>query len=111
MRNNLCYSCLHTQVMEETTMTTTNPQVSTRHFKGLDIPEPGTFGIDTGHSSVGFTVRHLVVAKTKGRFADFSGEITIDEDPLKSSVDVTIQAASINTAEEARDNHLRSPDF
>ena len=92
-------------------MTTTAPQTSTRQFKGLDIPAAGTFAIDTSHASAAFTVRHLVVAKTKGRFADFSGQITIDEDPLKSSVDVTIQAASINTADEARDNHLRSADF
>jgi polyisoprenoid-binding protein YceI len=92
-------------------MTTTAPQSSTRQFNGLDIPEAGTFAIDASHSSVAFTVRHLVVAKTKGRFSDFAGEITIDEDPLKSSVAVTIQAASIQTADEQRDGHLRSADF
>jgi polyisoprenoid-binding protein YceI len=92
-------------------MTTTAPQSSTRNFKGLDIPEAGTFAIDASHSSVAFTVRHLVVAKTKGRFADFAGSITIDDDPLKSSVDVTIEAASINTADDQRDGHLRSADF
>ena len=92
-------------------MTTTAPQHTTRQYKGLDIPEPGTFAIDASHSSVGFSVRHLMVAKTKGRFADFAGAITIDEDPLKSSVEVTIQAASIATADEQRDGHLRSADF
>jgi polyisoprenoid-binding protein YceI len=92
-------------------MTTTAPQNTTRQYKGLDIPEPGTFAIDTSHSSVGFSVRHLVVAKTKGRFADFSGEITIAEQPLDSSVAVTIQAASITTGDEQRDGHLRSADF
>ncbi|MEY2472872.1 MAG: hypothetical protein QOK28_2201 [Actinomycetota bacterium] len=92
-------------------MTTTAPQSNTRQFNGLDIPEAGTFAIDASHSSVAFTVRHLMVAKTKGRFAEFAGEITIDEDPLKSSVAVTIQSASIHTADDQRDGHLRSADF
>ncbi|HVV35348.1 MAG TPA: YceI family protein [Acidimicrobiales bacterium] len=92
-------------------MTTTAPQNNLRSFHGLDIPEPGTFAIDTSHSSVAFTVRHLMVAKTKGRFADFAGQIILDEDPLQSSVDVTIQAASIATADDQRDGHLRSADF
>jgi polyisoprenoid-binding protein YceI len=92
-------------------MTTTASQTNIRSFKGVDIPEPGTFAIDTSHSSVGFTVRHLVVAKTKGRFADFAGNVTIADDPLQSSVAVTIQSASIQTADEQRDGHLRSADF
>jgi polyisoprenoid-binding protein YceI len=92
-------------------MTTTAPQNTTRRFAGLDIPEPGTFAVDTSHSAAAFAVRHLMVSKTKGRFTDFSGEITIAEEPLDSSVAVTIQAASITTGDEQRDGHLRSPDF
>jgi polyisoprenoid-binding protein YceI len=92
-------------------MTTTAPQTSTRKFKGLDIPEAGTFAVDTSHSAAAFAVRHLMVSKTKGRFTDFAGEINIDDDPLKSSVAVTIQAASITTGDEQRDGHLRSADF
>jgi polyisoprenoid-binding protein YceI len=92
-------------------MTTTAPQNTTRPFEGLDIPEPGTFAVDPSHSAAAFAVRHLMVSKTKGRFTDFSGEITIDDDPLKSSVAVTIQAASIATSDEQRDGHLRSADF
>jgi polyisoprenoid-binding protein YceI len=92
-------------------MTTTNTLQNTRAFNGLDIPEAGTFAIDTSHSAAAFTVRHLMVAKTKGRFTDFAGEIVIADDPLASSVEVTIQAASISTGDDTRDNHLRSPDF
>jgi polyisoprenoid-binding protein YceI len=92
-------------------MTTTAPQITARKFNGVDIPEAGTFAIDTSHSAAAFSVRHLMVAKTKGRFTDFSGTVTIADDPLASSVDVTIQAGSIATGDETRDNHLRSADF
>jgi polyisoprenoid-binding protein YceI len=92
-------------------MTTTASQATTRVFEGVDIPAPGVFGIDASHSAAAFSVKHLVVAKTRGRFTDFAGTITIDEDPLKSSVEVTIQAASITTGDDKRDGHLRSPDF
>ena len=92
-------------------MTTTAPQVTTRNFNGLEIPEAGTYAIDTSHSAAQFTVRHLMVAKTKGRFTDFTGEITIADDPLQSSVAVTIQAGSINTGDDKRDGHLRTGDF
>ncbi len=92
-------------------MTTTAPQIATRSFEGLDIPDAGTFAIDGSHSTAAFTVRHLVVAKTRGRFTDIAGEITFADNPLESSVDVTIQTASIATGDEARDNHLRSADF
>ncbi len=93
-------------------MTTTAPQTTnTRNYEGLDIPEAGTFVIDTSHSAAQFSVRHLMVAKTKGRFTDFEGAINIAENPLESSVEVTIQAASINTGDGNRDGHLRNEDF
>lgn len=92
-------------------MTATAPQITTRNFNGLEIPEAGTFAIDASHSVAQFTVRHLMVAKTKGRFTDIQGAITIADNPLESSVDVTIGAASITTGDEQRDGHLRSPDF
>lgn len=70
-----------------------------------------TYEIDRGHSSVGFRIRHLV-AKTKGTFDSFSGTIDYDEKaPEKSSVSVSIEATSINTAVPKRDDHLRSADF
>jgi polyisoprenoid-binding protein YceI len=87
------------------------PAAITRSVDGTEVPVPGTYALDLSHSSVAFSVRHLMVSKTKGRFADFAGAITIAEDPLASSVEVEIQAASVDTRDETRDGHLRSPDF
>ena len=71
----------------------------------------GTWTIDPSHSEVGFTVRHLMVAKVRGTFETFSGTITIAEDPLDSSVTAEVDLSSINTRDEGRDGHLRSADF
>ncbi|HEX9010885.1 MAG TPA: YceI family protein [Holophagaceae bacterium] len=69
------------------------------------------YKIDPVHSQVAFQIRHFV-SKVSGRFAKFSGEIRVDtKDITKSSVEVTIDAASINTDNQTRDNHLKSPDF
>jgi polyisoprenoid-binding protein YceI len=87
------------------------PAPLTRTVDGLEVPVAGTYALDGSHSSVGFSVRHLMVSKTKGRFNDFQGTVTIAEDPLASSVEVEIQVASVDTRDEARDGHLRSPDF
>jgi polyisoprenoid-binding protein YceI len=68
--------------------------------------------IDVGHSAIQFRVRHMVIAKVHGRFARWSGAIDLDEqDATRSSVDVRIDAASIDTQVADRDAHLRSPDF
>jgi polyisoprenoid-binding protein YceI len=75
------------------------------------LPEAGTWTIDPGHSTVGFVARHLMVTKVRGSFTDVEGAATIAEDPLQSSVDVTITTASIATLSADRDAHLRSPDF
>jgi polyisoprenoid-binding protein YceI len=71
----------------------------------------GKWSIDTSHSEIGFTVRHLVFSKVRGSFEKFSGVITVSEDITQSSVEVEIEAGSINTRDENRDNHLRSADF
>lgn len=71
-----------------------------------------TWNIDPSHSTIGFAVKHLMISTVRGRFADFSGTITVNEaEPAKSTVSVTIQAGSIDTRAEQRDAHLRSPDF
>lgn len=71
-----------------------------------------SFQIDQVHSQVQFTVRHMMIAKVRGWFEKFDGNIEINEqDPAKSTVDIRIEAASINTREPQRDGHLRSPDF
>jgi polyisoprenoid-binding protein YceI len=71
-----------------------------------------TWDIDVAHSNVGFVVKHLVIAKVRGNFKSYSGKVVIDEkDPSKSSVEVKIDPASIDTDNAKRDDHLRSPDF
>jgi len=75
-------------------------------------PETKPWRIDASHSNVEFAVRHLMISTVKGRFAGVEGAVTIDErDPSRSAVDVTIDAASIDTRVEQRDQHLRSADF
>jgi polyisoprenoid-binding protein YceI len=71
-----------------------------------------TWNIDTTHSAIHFSVRHMVVSKTRGRFARWSGQIQLDPDQLeKGSVSVEIDPASIDTGDAQRDGHLRSGDF
>src|SRR6266850_6056515 len=68
-----------------------------------------TYKIDAAHSSIGFSVRHFT-SKVPGRFNKFEGTITLDpKDLSKGSVNVTIDVASIDTAIEDRDKHLKSP--
>jgi polyisoprenoid-binding protein YceI len=67
---------------------------------------------DHAHSSVDFTVRHLLVSKVRGRFTKWTGKLEIDEqDPSRSRVEVEIDVASVDTHEPQRDAHLRSSDF
>jgi polyisoprenoid-binding protein YceI len=68
--------------------------------------------IDSAHSEVTFSVRHMMISKVRGRFATFSGTVHFDEqNPSASSVDVKIDADSIDTKQEQRDGHLKSADF
>lgn len=70
------------------------------------------WAIDTSHSHVGFNISHLVVSSVDGRFKEFSGKVALDDaDLTKSSVDLAIKVNSINTDDEKRDAHLKSPDF
>lgn len=72
----------------------------------------GTWAIDPSHTTIGFTVRHAMIAKVRGAFSEFAGSFTIDGANLAaSSAEVTIQAASIDTKSADRDAHLTSPDF
>jgi polyisoprenoid-binding protein YceI len=71
----------------------------------------GTWTIDPSHSEVGFSVRHLMVSKVKGTFGTFEGAVTVADDPLQSSVNATIDLASISTGDAQRDGHLKSDDF
>jgi polyisoprenoid-binding protein YceI len=71
-----------------------------------------TWTLDSAHSIAEFGVKHMMVSTTKGRFSNISGTIELDENDLtQSTVEVTIDAASINTFDEKRDTHLKSADF
>ena len=71
-----------------------------------------TYIIDTSHSSIGFAVKHLGVATTKGEFTDYTGTIVYDpEDPSAFNAEALVESASINTRNDQRDGHLRSADF
>jgi polyisoprenoid-binding protein YceI len=72
---------------------------------------PGTWTVDASHSTIGFVVRHLVVAKVRGQFTDFAGTITVGDNPLDSKVEATVSALSIDTRDEGRDGHLKGTDF
>lgn len=79
----------------------------------LQIPGyvAGRWAIDPVHSYVGFVVKHMMVSKVRGRFADVQGEIVTAANPLDSTVTATVQAASIDTNNSMRDDHIRSADF
>jgi polyisoprenoid-binding protein YceI len=87
--------------------TTTN----TRTVDGREVPPRGRWTIDTSHSHIQFVARHMMISKVRGSFREFSGTVVIAEDPSESSVEVVINAASIDTGDANRDEHLRSPDF
>jgi polyisoprenoid-binding protein YceI len=70
----------------------------------------GRWVIDAAHSYIGFAVRHLM-GRVRGRFTEFSGEIVVGDDPTRSSVSVTIEAASVHTGHEGRDERLRGKAF
>jgi polyisoprenoid-binding protein YceI len=93
---------------EEATMTTTT---ATRTWEGTTIPAAGSYAIDPAHSTVEFVARHLMVSKVRGGFARFEGAITVADRPEASSLEVTIDPASITTGADDRDAHLRSGDF
>ena len=82
-----------------------------RVIDGVELPQAGDWVFDPAHTSIEAVARHMVVAKVRGRFEEFSGALHIDEDPSRSWAEVSIKAASINTNAPDRDAHLRSPDF
>ena len=75
------------------------------------LPTPGVYTVDPLHSNVDFVARHLVASKVRGNFTEFDGTITIGDSIENSSVEATVQAASITTGNEMRDGHLKSADF
>jgi len=86
-------------------------EVTSRTVNGVELPPVGTYVLDVAHTQVGFAVRHMAVSKVRGRFTKFEGTVQIAEDPALSSVNVTIDATSVDTQDETRNNHLRTNDF
>ena len=79
---------------------------------GAELPPPGPWTVDPAHTSVGAVAQHLGISSVHGRFTDFAGHIEIAPDEVeKSRVEAVIRAASIDTGNGMRDDHLRSPDF
>lgn len=71
-----------------------------------------TWQIDYSHSHIYFTARHMMISKVRGRFSQWEGSVNFDEqNPENTTVDVTVDMASIHTRDDQRDGHLRSPDF
>src|SRR5579862_5505348 len=79
---------------------------------GSSSARADTWTIDPVHSSIDFSVKHMMLSNVTGEFDKFSGTITANgDDPKSVAIEVTIDAASIDTRAEKRDNHLKSPDF
>ncbi len=85
--------------------------VAARTVNGVEYPAVGTYALDVSHTRVGFAVRHMAVSKVRGSFKAFEGTLELAEDPTDSRVEVTIDATSVETNDENRDNHLRTNDF
>ncbi|MEE1757007.1 YceI family protein [Streptomyces sp. SP18CS02] len=72
----------------------------------------GTYTIDPAHSSLGFTVRHAMVTNVRGSFGSFQGTLDLDgSDPARSTAEIDVEIASVDTGIADRDGHLRSGDF
>jgi len=72
----------------------------------------GDYQLDVAHSRLGFVARHAMVTKVRGSFKDFEGHAHLDAaDPSRSSAELTIQVASVDTGQDQRDGHLRNSDF
>lgn len=71
----------------------------------------GTWRVDKAHSGVGFSVKHMMISKVRGRFEDFDATFVTAPNPLESTVTAKAQVVSVNTKDENRDKHLRTNDF
>jgi polyisoprenoid-binding protein YceI len=72
---------------------------------------PGTWTLDGVHSELGFTVRHMMVSKVRGRFRTFAATVVVAEEPLRSKIDAEIEVASLDTGNAVRDAAVLSPDY
>jgi polyisoprenoid-binding protein YceI len=91
--------------------TETTARPVTRDYKGIETPVAGDYVLDKAHTTIEFVARHLMISKVRGRFTEFDGSIRVADDPEQSELDISIDAASVNTSEPNRDAHLTSADF
>jgi polyisoprenoid-binding protein YceI len=82
-----------------------------RTIDGASVPNAGVYDIDPVHTFVTFGTRHLRIGQVRGGFTSFSGTITVDEDPSRTIVDLSVETASVDTGQKVRDADLRSPRF
>jgi polyisoprenoid-binding protein YceI len=92
-------------------MTDLAPTAPIRVLNGVELPAPGTWVIDPLHTSLAFEARHAVVTRMRGRFRRSQGRFVIAERPEDSTVEVTIDADSIDTIHPKADEHLRGEGF
>jgi polyisoprenoid-binding protein YceI len=90
---------------------TQGARAATRQASGIELPAPGRWQIDPGHTELAFIGRHFMLTKVRGRFTGVTGTIVVAEDPGESTVEVTIDMVSVESGSQARDDHLRSADF
>jgi polyisoprenoid-binding protein YceI len=88
-----------------------SPKPTSEQAPAGHLPAPGSFQVDPTHSTILFKVRHAGVSNLYGWFKDVSGTFTIDADPKKSHVELTVKAASLDTRDAERNDHLMGPDF
>jgi polyisoprenoid-binding protein YceI len=84
---------------------------TTRTAPVIELPAAGVWSVDPGHTEVGFVGRHFGLTKVRGRFTGVEGTVTIGDDIATSQIEVVIAMASVNSGDNARDEHLRSGDF
>lgn len=82
-----------------------------RKFGSVEVPIEGLWKVDPGHAEVGFWGRHFMLTKVRGRFTGVDATVVIATDPADSTVEATIDMASVDSGDETRDNHLRSSDL
>jgi polyisoprenoid-binding protein YceI len=93
-------------------MTRTEPAPAvTRLAEGSELPAPGRWQIDPGHTELAFIGRHFMLTKVRGRFTGVTGTVQVAPEPGETTVEVTIDMTSVESGSQARDEHLRSPDF
>jgi polyisoprenoid-binding protein YceI len=106
----MCVRTLFSCEEDLMTHTEAGPAV-TRRIDGAELPAAGRWQIDPGHTELAFVGRHFMLTKVRGRFTGVSGVIEVAEQPGDTTVDVTIDMTTVDSGNEARDEHLRSADF